>query len=276
MTVRNDQTLKGTVVKMICNYHTHTYRCGHAKGEEREYIEKAIAEGLEVMGFSDHVPMAFPSGFRSHYRCPVELLGEYMETLTALREEYKDRIKILIGFEAEYYPAHFESMMAMLGEYGYDYLILGQHFVGNEEGEKYSGAPTDSDETLKKYVDQVITGAKTGAFTYVAHPDPINYTGDAETYSRQMKRLCTEMKALDIPLEFNLLGFEESRNYPCERFWKIVAEVGNRVILGCDAHRPERVADQEIISSAVVELAKYGITPTKRVEIKDPKKYRTV
>ena len=261
---------------MICNYHTHTFRCGHAKGEEREYIEKAIAEGLEVLGFSDHVPMAFPSGFRSHYRCPVEKLGEYMETLTALREEYKDKIKILIGFEAEYYPAHFEAMMAMLGEYDYDYLILGQHFVGNEEGEAYSGAPTNNDETLNKYVEQVITGARTGAFTYIAHPDLINYIGDEETYYRQMKRLCVELKALEIPIEFNLLGFEDSRNYPCERFFKIVAEVGNPVVIGCDAHRPDRVAEGWIVDSAIAELKRFGITPIERVEIKDPKKYHSV
>ena len=261
---------------MICNYHTHTYRCGHASGNEREYVEKAIAEGLEVLGFSDHVPMAFPSGFRSHFRCPVELLGEYVETLTVLREEYKDRIKILIGFEAEYYPAHFESMMEMLGEYDYDYLILGQHFVGNEEGEKYSGWAFNDDEKLKKYVDQVITGAKTGAFTYIAHPDLINYTGDEDNYYRQMKRLCLEMKELDIPLEFNLLGFEEARSYPRESFFKIAAEVGNRVILGCDAHHAHRVAEQRVISSAITELARLGITPIERVEIKDPKKYRSV
>ena len=29
---------------MIANYHTHTYRCHHASGVERDYIEKAIAE----------------------------------------------------------------------------------------------------------------------------------------------------------------------------------------------------------------------------------------
>ena len=28
---------------MLANYHTHTYRCNHARGEDREYIEHAIA-----------------------------------------------------------------------------------------------------------------------------------------------------------------------------------------------------------------------------------------
>ena len=31
---------------MIANYHTHTFRCGHAKGEDRAYVETAIERGL--------------------------------------------------------------------------------------------------------------------------------------------------------------------------------------------------------------------------------------
>lgn len=31
---------------MLANYHTHTVRCHHAKGTEREYIEHAIEQGL--------------------------------------------------------------------------------------------------------------------------------------------------------------------------------------------------------------------------------------
>lgn len=34
-----------------CNFHSHTVRCQHAVGEEREYVEEAIKEGFEVIGF---------------------------------------------------------------------------------------------------------------------------------------------------------------------------------------------------------------------------------
>lgn len=256
---------------MICNYHTHTARCGHASGAEREYIEKAIAEGLTALGFSDHVPMPFPDGFQSHFRCPIEKLEDYVTTLTALREEYKDRIKILIGFEAEYYPELFAPMMKMLSDYPIDYLIMGQHFVGNERGEVYNGGAFTDEEKLIRYVDQVIEGAKTGAFTYIAHPDLIGYAGEnAELYRSEMRRLCVEMKALGIPLEFNLLGFEEHRNYPCDRFWEIVSEVGNTVVLGCDAHQPSKIADKGIIASAVEKLKQFGLTPVDSVTVRDP------
>ena len=41
----------------IINMHTHTTRCHHAAGEDREYVEKAIEAGYDVLGFSDHAPM---------------------------------------------------------------------------------------------------------------------------------------------------------------------------------------------------------------------------
>ena len=56
---------------MNYNYHTHTTRCGHASGTEREYIERAVANGVRYMGFSDHATFVFPDGFESHYRVPL-------------------------------------------------------------------------------------------------------------------------------------------------------------------------------------------------------------
>ena len=35
-----------SVTSMIANYHTHTWRCHHAGGTERQYIESAIAAGI--------------------------------------------------------------------------------------------------------------------------------------------------------------------------------------------------------------------------------------
>ena len=48
---------------MIANYHTHTWRCRHADGTEREYVERAIEGGLKILGFSDHSPYPFPDGY---------------------------------------------------------------------------------------------------------------------------------------------------------------------------------------------------------------------
>ena len=50
------------------NYHTHTPRCRHAGGSEREYIENAIAAGMTTLGFSDHTPYFFEGKYYSSFR----------------------------------------------------------------------------------------------------------------------------------------------------------------------------------------------------------------
>ena len=45
---------------MIANYHTHTKRCKHATGEDREYVEAASETGLKILGFADHCPWIYP------------------------------------------------------------------------------------------------------------------------------------------------------------------------------------------------------------------------
>ena len=87
---------------MLANYHTHTPRCGHATGTEREYIERAIEKGMKVLGFSDHTPQPYPEDFHSGMRMGMDEIENYTGTLSALKEEYKDDIRILIGYEQDY------------------------------------------------------------------------------------------------------------------------------------------------------------------------------
>ena len=36
------------------NYHTHTFRCGHAYGTDEEFVLEAINQGFRFIGFADH------------------------------------------------------------------------------------------------------------------------------------------------------------------------------------------------------------------------------
>ena len=56
---------------MLTNYHTHTYRCHHADGTERDYVEAAIQRGFKALGFSDHSPYIFNSDYYSGHRMSV-------------------------------------------------------------------------------------------------------------------------------------------------------------------------------------------------------------
>ena len=254
---------------MKTNYHTHTPRCGHAEGSERAYVEAALAQGFSALGFADHVPMPY-GDFKSPIRMQPHETAGYVDTLNGLREEFRGRIDLHIGFEAEYYPDVFEDMLALIGRYDYDYLIMGQHFIGNEDG-GYSGSPTDDPARLSQYVDQVIAGLATGKFTYLAHPDLLNFTGSEEIYEQHMERLCRACLEMNIPLEVNLLGVEDGRHYPCDRFFRIASRVGNPVVIGCDAHHLHAVANADIIARGEEFCARHGLQILQTVPLRNPK-----
>lgn len=253
---------------MLANYHTHTPRCRHALGDEKAYIENAIRRGLKIFGFSDHTPQWFPGDYYSRMRMFPEQLPEYCSTVRKLQKEYGGQLEIPLGLEAEYYPAIFDELLLRLQDQGIDFLLLGQHWIGNEMDEPYSGAPTEDKSTLQRYCDQAIAAMETGLFTYFAHPDLIHFTGDLAIYERHIRRLCQTAKSTNTPLEINFLGLSEGRHYPNPRFWALAAEEGCQVILGMDAHRPEHVLDPVPEEKALQIVAQFGLDLLETVPFK--------
>lgn len=247
---------------MLANYHTHTPRCNHAVGSEREYIEHAIAQGFSVLGFSDHTPQPYPKSFVSTIRMGMDDIEDYTSTLVALREEYKDKIKILIGYEVEYTHKYFDKLITELRKFPLDYIIQGQHFAPDEPSGAYMGFRSSDVNRLKDYVDLTIEGMKTGLFSYLAHPDLINFIGDDATYQKHMRRIVEAALEYDVPLEVNMLGFAEKRNYPCSRFFKMASEMGAKFIIGCDAHKPQAVLQPQVVPGFMAFLDQNGITVT--------------
>ncbi len=244
---------------MYANYHTHTPRCRHAQGTGREYAAAAVAAGLKVLGFSDHTPQFFPGEYYSHFRMRPQELDGYCAEVTALREEYAGRLDIRLGLEAEYYPALFGALCRRLRGTPVEYLILGQHALGNEYDAPYTGTPTADAALLRRYVDQCIEALGTGMFSYIAHPDIFNFQGEEAVYAREMERLCRAARDAGVPLEINLLGMEEGRCYPGERFFRLAGQVGNAAVLGCDAHAPAMLARPDLEARGRALAARCGL-----------------
>ena len=253
---------------MIANYHTHTHRCNHAIGRERDYIENALSGSMEMLGFSDHTPYIFSGGYYSSFRMrPVQLAG-YVQTIEELRREYRGRIELLTGLETEYYPKHFSELLAFLRDFPIDYLILGQHFIENEYDAPYCGLVTGEKSVVLRYCGQSMEAMNTGVFTYFAHPDLIHYRGDWKFYQESVRPMCAEAKRCGLPLEINLLGIREGRHYPNRYFWEVAAEEGCEVILGCDAHSPQSVYVPEAEKKALALAKEFGLKVLEKAELR--------
>ncbi|MGM9661665.1 MAG: histidinol-phosphatase [Oscillospiraceae bacterium] len=254
--------------KRVANYHTHTARCGHASGADEDYVRAAIEAGWRVLGFSDHVPWPYESGFANPgVRMRVAELEGYLASLRRLREKYQDRIRIYIGFECEYFPAYLDWLREMKERQGLDYLILGNHHELSDETGMYYGSATRPEELLR-YCENTILGMETGLFAYLAHPDLafMSYPAFDDTAREVSRRLCRRARELGVPLEYNLQGQRLQERgaapglgYPCRAFWEVAAQEGNTAVIGMDAHEPDALIDYARYDRAAAELKALGL-----------------
>lgn len=243
------------------NYHTHTYRCGHAIGEDEEYILAAIEAGYTVLGFSDHSPYRdFPHP-REHM--DISQFDEYLSSLKALKEKYKGQIDIRIGLESEFFEFNREEREELRSKV--EYMILGQHFDSPYDGHISYFKP-NSEEEILDYGESVCRGLESGLFTYLAHPDVfMNRQHEFTAACKQTAHLiASKAEKLKIPMELNVrgaskgkfqFGDEEEFFYPHKDFWKIVSHYDVDCVIGIDAHDPKDLLDKDNIKAVYDEIA---------------------
>ena len=106
--------------KLDYTYHNHTKRCGHASGEDEEFVLAAIEMGFRTLCFSDHIIL--PDRVQPRMRGSASVLRDYFDSIEYLKNKYKDIIEIHLGFEAEwfltdnsYLESHCGKLMTLRG-----------------------------------------------------------------------------------------------------------------------------------------------------------------
>lgn len=231
------------------NYHTHTKRCGHAVGEDEEYVIAAINNGYKILGFSDHVfipNLLNPDRIRGNF----DELDNYLYSLNYLKQKYKDQIEIFIGFECEYFPELEDYYRDLLKSKKVDYLILGQHYAYYENNLLFDYVPYSKNRD-ERYVELIEQGLNTGLFSILVHPDL--YLASQNMNEKNVKlaeRICKSCLDNDVYLEFNQGGLRRGQvnidnemryPYPVKDFFMIAKEFGNKIVMGVDAHAPSEL-----------------------------------
>lgn len=250
---------------MKTNYHTHTPRCRHAVGSEEEYAAAAIRAGMTQLGFSDHTPWAYDSGYISDIRMTPRQLGDYVDTVRALQVKYRDQIQIHLGLECEYFPKYMGWLRRTVQEYGIDYLLLGAHFCVSDEIGGYVGNGCLDDRSVQEYVDNCTAAMESGLFLYFAHPDLfLRAYRKWDSVSEQASAvLCETAKKCGMPLEYNVNAdvYQRTRNrndFPHPEFWRLAAKLHCDVVVGYDAHEPSMLLNAKAADRAVVLLNSFG------------------
>ncbi len=256
------------------NYHTHTYRCGHATGTAREYIESAILANMTTIGFSEH--MGYEGWDDKSERLDYLEIDEYIDELVKLKEEYKDKIKVRIGFECEYFKDREHYLLEMKNKC--DYMICGQHAYDRKPS-YYDHAPFYEDNYIEEMANQVCRGIEIGLFRYIAHPDYFMLAKQdfSEGYAKAIRKIAICAKEHDAVIEINLKGtkygrryyegVEESYLYPNKNTYQIIGEVGCKVCFGYDAHHPKDLLKQQLELKLKEEFKDYNLQYIEQLDL---------
>ena len=189
------------------NYHSHTYRCGHADLEmtDEDYVKDYIKMGFKRMAFTDHCPEKNEIDKRNNMRMKYSKRKEYLENIQALKEKYAGQIEIQSGYEIEYLPGEEENLKELKEET--DKLILGQHFIYDDNKQLIIFGKHDfSDKELLRYAEYIEQAMKLKLPDIIAHPDfcMLKRKPFGEIEAKVAHLICKAEEKYDVPLEINL------------------------------------------------------------------------
>ena len=220
-------------------FHVHTKRCGHAEDiEDEAYVRRAVELGADSIYFTDHAP--FPGDpFRN--RMGYDQLTEYISALKKLQNQYQGIIDLKIGLEVEYLPSFKTYYDELKGIEDIDLLILGQHHSEVSPG-TYTFEKKDKSDEWKYLMEGQITGAESGFFDVIAHPDRLfkRERRWTDEMSKMAAYFIDEAANKGLTIEKNLASMRHKRQY-WKEFWELVPK-NVKVVTGCDAHAVDEIA----------------------------------
>ena len=238
------------------NYHSHTWLCRHAEGEPIDYLKEAKRTNLNILGISDHAPFQVLYDRGSTRMTISEYYSKYIPMLNRAKEyANQNNIKLYYGLEIEYLPNYDDYYLELFEDM--DYLILGQHYIIDENNKLKSSFGLKTKEQVKIYRDMILEALETNYFSLVCHPELCFYaisnpTDEMYELLRPVIKKCVK---LDIPLELNANGIRKvyyrgqdindysKYPYPQPKFWQMVKEEGATGIITSDAHQINELND---------------------------------
>lgn len=239
---------------MKVDLHNHTILCNHAVGTMDEYLQKALNSGTKYFGFSDHAPMDFDP----KYRMGFDEMKKYETDVLALKEKYKDKIDVLLGYEVDYLEGHMDKR---LFDAQVDYLIGSVHFIGDWgfDNPEFIGkyAHEDIDEIWQKYFNAIEEMAKSKLFDIVGHFDLIKVFKFMPNKEIKLiaRNALLAIKEADMVLEINGSGFRKpiAEAYPSISLLEEAFKLNIPITFGSDAHAPEQVS---MFAKEMVQIAR--------------------
>ena len=266
----------------VTDYHVHTARCGHAGGATRDYVLHALSRGLTEVAITDHVPLYFLPGEDPDPGLAMtraELPG-YVEEVLALREEFRGRIDVLLGIEADYAEGHEEALRELLAPWEWDVVLGSVHFVaGGWIDAPGAGARHEREGSAKlwgEYYRLLAKAAGSGLFDVMTHFDlPKKFGHRLPAGCEAAEEAAVEAaRAAGVAVEVSSAGLRKpvGEEYPAPGLLAKLVRAGVPVVFSSDAHAPAEVAwgREQVVAAARAAGATEHVTFRRRLRTSHP------
>lgn len=249
------------IESILYDSHMHTPLCKHAQGEPTEYAETAVERGIKGIMFTCHNPG--PKGWSERVRMSLDQLEQYVKMVAQAHQSWAGQIDVVLGLESDYIPG-IEPFLKKLHEQADFQFILGS---------VHPQLPYYKDTYYKKgedqayarlYFEHLAMAAESGLYDCLSHPDLVKNSMPKQWHVADL--LDSIQPALDriaqtgVAMELNTSGLHK-RYKEMNPGREILTEMCQRaipVVLGSDAHSPNRVAAN--FEDALETLAEIGYT----------------
>ncbi len=260
---------------MILDLHTHTaYSYDAQQTPLREHVRLAVARGVDVLGFSEHVDFfrgealneadyapdtVDLEGCRTEIepfrqgRCIMADIAAQQRDIAACRKQYAGKIVLRAGVEMGQPHTAPDLADALLQAHLFDYVIGSVHHTSDDIDLYFLNYENRSqDDVLYDYFDEMDAMLRYGRFHILGHIDyplrvmklPHNrpsLRGYMDCVDAVLRRLVETGIALECNTK-GLLGWQQAVG-PEDFVLRRYRELGGEYItVGSDSHAPENIA----------------------------------
>jgi histidinol-phosphatase (PHP family) len=239
--------------------HMHTPLCKHAVGEPTEYAAVAEQRGLKGIIVTCHNPI--PGGWSADVRMAPEEMERYVALVAQTREEWAGRVDVCLGIESDFVPGMEPWLKEFHARHPFHHVLGSVHPQVHEYQARYLKG--DWFDYQKIYFAHIAEAAESGLFDTMAHPDLVkNMAPDEWIVDRiwpSILEMLDRVAATGVAMELNTSGLNKKlpEMNPSREILREMRLRGIPVVLGADAHVPERVGDKFEEALDLIEEAGY-------------------
>ncbi|MEM6821829.1 MAG: histidinol-phosphatase HisJ family protein [Verrucomicrobiota bacterium] len=231
--------------RVLYETHMHTPLCNHAYGEPEEYASVALRRGLKGITVTCHCPL--PDKISYAIRMTPDEWDAYVAMVERARKAFEGKLDVRLGIESDFLPGLEPWLEKLHQRSDLDYVLGSVHPHMQEYKERY--LRWDWPAFHRQYFDSLAEAAETGLFDCISHPDIVKNQGtehwNLEALMPHIESKLDRIAETGLAMELNTSGLQKTlpEMNPAPEILAAMKKRGIPVVIGADAHVPERVAD---------------------------------